>query len=279
MIIFSNAKINIGLWVLNKREDGYHNICSIFYPIQWQDILEIHVSEYIKNDIEIETYGIDLNITKQENIIFKAYQLLLKKFTTLPGLKVLLYKNVPHGAGLGAGSANAAFFIQECNRLLKLNLPLDEIRKLSEQLGADCVFFTYNQPCIASEKGNVLKPLTLNLSNYYILIIYPNIAISTKDAYSHILPKTRNENLIDLIQHPIEEWKKIIENDFESFVFNKYPIIKELKEHLYSHQAIYASMSGSGSAIFGIFKEHPSFLMIEELQKKNYLYFIQKPCA
>lgn len=257
MIVFSNSKINLGLWILNKRADGYHNISTVFYPIGWSDVLEI-IPDYSKqNDLNITTYGIPLNVDKKDNILYKAYQLLLNQCGSLPFLNVYLYKNVPFGAGLGGGSANASYFIKACNQLLNLNLPLNNLLSIASQLGADCAFFINNIPSVASEKGNVLNPVELSLSQYHILVVYPNIAISTKDAYQNVIPKQRNEHLTDILKLPINEWKNYLHNDFENYALSKYPILQEIKQSMYENTALYASMSGSGSAVYGIFKNKP----------------------
>lgn len=272
MLVFSNSKINLGLWILNKRSDGYHNIETIFYPILWQDIIEVIPNSQQHNQIEIFNYGLQLNIQLQENIIFKAYQLLLKKFHSLPSIKVYLYKQVPFGAGLGAGSANAAYFIKICNEIFELQLSKEELFLIASQLGADCAFFIENRVCLAKEKGDVLFPISLDLSSYYILIIYPNINISTKEAYQNCIPKERDLSLIDVINKPIYEWRYYLENDFEKNIYDEYPLIKKIKEKLYQKNAIYSSMSGSGSAVFGIFENTPE---LDEF--KEYPHFLQLP--
>lgn len=272
MIVFSNSKINLGLWVLNKRTDGYHNISTIFYPINWKDILEIIIDNSSSNQIIIKNYGISLDIPVHQNIIYKAYLLLLEKFQKLPAVNVHLFKNVPFGAGLGAGSANATFFIKALNDLLKLNLSKEELKNLVVKLGADCAFFLENKPVIAKEKGDKFQPISVNLNAYYILIIFPNINVSTAEAYKNIIPKMRSEKLEDIIQMPISEWKNYLENDFEKVVFKSYPLIAEIKNELYKQGAIYASMSGSGSAVYGIFSEKPELNNFKEFK-----YFLNTP--
>lgn len=257
MIVFSNSKINLGLYILNKRTDGYHDISTVFYPIMWKDIIEILPDSRHQNQINITTYGISLNISIKENIIFKAYQLLIQRFHYLPSLNVYLYKQVPFGAGLGGGSANAAFFLKSCNTLLNLNLSKEELKSLAANLGADCAFFIENTPCLASGKGDILTPIDFNLSSYYIYVIYPNISISTKEAYQSIVPIQREVNYNSILQLPLTEWKYHLENDFEKAIFTKHPILQNIKQQLYEQGALYASMSGSGSALFGIFKEKP----------------------
>lgn len=270
MIIFSNAKINLGLWVLNKRSDGYHNISTIFYPIYWQDVIEIIPDYSQNNDIAIYVSGIHLNIDKKENIIYKAYQIINQLYPDLPYLNIYLHKNVPYGAGLGAGSANAVYFIKACNQLLNLNMPAQILQNIASQLGADCVFFIDNKPALASEKGDVLTPVSINLSSYYLLVVYPNISISTKEAYSNIIPKHRNEKLADIIHLPITEWKNYLTNDFENNIFRKYPVIEKIKRMMYEQNALYSSMSGSGSAVFGIFENKPDLSAFQQ-----YRYYLE----
>ncbi|MCX7728067.1 MAG: 4-(cytidine 5'-diphospho)-2-C-methyl-D-erythritol kinase [Bacteroidia bacterium] len=272
MIVFSNSKINLGLWVLNKRPDGYHNISTIFYPIHWCDVLEIIPDYSTRNNIHIETFGIPLKIPSHQNIIHQSYLLLLNRYKTLPAIKVFLYKNVPFGAGLGAGSANAAYFIKTCSNILNLNMDVEEMKLLCSQIGSDCSFFIDNTPALASEKGDVLSPIDLNLNNFYILVIFPNISVSTQEAYQDIIPHERKESLWSIIQLPLSEWKHYLTNDFERSVFKKYPIIENIKNSLYKNGAIYASMSGSGSAVYGIFETEPQ---IKEYEK--YQLYLSRP--
>ncbi|MEW6774334.1 MAG: 4-(cytidine 5'-diphospho)-2-C-methyl-D-erythritol kinase [Bacteroidota bacterium] len=270
MVIFSNSKINLGLWVLNKREDGYHNISTIFYPIGWSDIIEI-IPDYSKeSDVDIEILGLKLDVEKKQNIIYKAYCLLQNKFSNLPFLKIYLYKNVPFGAGLGGGSANAAYFIKACNDVLKLNLSKDEMKEMAAQLGADCAFFIENKPMLATEKGDKLEEIQIDLSGYYLYVVFPNILISTKEAYQNIQAKMRENNLAEIIKMPITQWKNNLDNDFERYVFLKYPEIEKIKQILYDKGAVYASLSGSGSAVYGIFYNK---IEIKELLIKNRIFF------
>ncbi|GAB4205251.1 MAG: 4-(cytidine 5'-diphospho)-2-C-methyl-D-erythritol kinase [Bacteroidia bacterium] len=272
MIVFSNSKINLGLWILNKRPDGYHNISTIFYPIHWCDIIEIIPNDSEQNQINIQTSGISLNIPSNHNIIYKAYRLLLDKYGNLPALKIFLHKNVPFGAGLGAGSANAAFFIKSCNSLLNLNMTPEEMKNISSTLGADCAFFIDNIPALASQKGDVLSHIPLSLHQYYILVIFPNIPISTQEAYRNIMPFERKESLLDIVQLPITEWKNYLTNDFENNIFKTYPLIEKIKQSLYENGAVYASMSGSGSSVYGIFNDKPDIKAYKE-----WICFLEQP--
>lgn len=258
MIVFSNAKINLGLWILKKRTDGYHDISTVFYPIPWKDIIEIIPIPHSFNEIDIHNYGIPLNIPKESNILCKAYQMLKNRCGQIPAVQVYLYKNVPYGAGLGAGSANAAFFLKSYNQMFHLHLSDTELKEIAAQLGSDCVFFIDNVPSIASGRGEVLHPLSVSLSGYFLLIVYPNIIVSTQEAYAEAIPQNRAHSLKDIVQSDITRWKYELENDFEKTVFRKYPRIAEIKEQMYTEGALYSSMSGSGSAVFGLFKTKPS---------------------
>lgn len=260
MLYFSNSKINLGLWILRKREDGYHDIATIFYPIDWSDILEVILVNDNQRDIRIFNYGLPLHITLKDNIIYKAHQLMLQKGYInyiQDSIEVYLYKNVPFGAGLGAGSANAAYYIKMINTLYELNLSVEDMKNLASLLGADCAFFIENRPALASGKGDILKPISINLSSYYLLVVYPDIFISTSEAYQNVRPVMRKDKLEEIIQLPIKNWKEYLCNDFEQYIFMKYPLIKQIKEQMYQDGAIYSSMSGSGSAVFGLFEKEP----------------------
>ena len=262
MICFPNAKINIGLNVVSKRNDAFHNIETIFFPIKLTDILEftkINDSENkirnIKDTIFTQT-GIELEIVKENNICYKAYSLLAKKYS-LPILNIHLHKIIPFGAGLGGGSADAAFMLKELNNYFNLKLNKIELENYASEIGSDCAFFINNKPVFAYERGNKFKDIELNLKGYYILLVKPNVFVSSTDAFSGIATNQVKNSLINLIKMPISEWKNYIYNDFETTVFKKYPELNQIKEDLYNLGAIYASMSGSGSSIYGIFKEKP----------------------
>ncbi len=253
MLYYSNAKINLGLNITEKRKDGFHNIKTIFYPIRLKDALEFIPSK----NTELTSSGIEIDCVLEDNLIVKAYRLLQKDYA-LPNLKFHIHKIVPFGAGLGGGSANAAASLQEINNFYKLNILEEQILYYARKLGSDCAFFIKNKAVFADEKGDHFVDLKLDLSDYYILLIYPNFVISTKEAYANILPKKTNKSIIEIINQPIEQWKEELINDFELPLFKKHPILSEIKKELYSRGALYASMSGSGSSIFGIFREQPS---------------------
>lgn len=260
MICFPNAKINLGLNVTQKRTDGFHNIETIFYPIAWHDALE--VVESSNGNFNLHTSGIAIHGAKEDNLLYKAYQL-IKEYSQIPPIDVYLHKTLPMGAGLGGGSSDAAFFINLLNDNFQLQLATEQKITIAKQLGSDCAFFIENKPVFAFNKGDEFKPIELNLSDYYIALIYPNIHSNTKDAYSLVKPQIPEVSLLDVISKPIETWKNTLVNDFEKSIFSIYPKVKEVKEMLYSSGAIYASMSGSGSAVFGIFSQQPT-LSIDE---------------
>ena len=255
MLCFPNAKINIGLNVVEKRSDGFHNIETIFYPIPLKDALEI--GETDKDiDFEITTTGIDVEVDPRNNIVAKAYELVNSEFK-LPSSKIHLHKNIPFGAGLGGGSADAAFMIRLLNDHYQLNMSIQKMEDLACQLGSDCPFFIENKAVYAKGKGEIFSPINVNLKDYHFLMIKPDIHISTPEAYRGIVPKSTVRSVKELIQLPIEEWKNHIHNDFEDSIFPNHPELARLKQELYDNGAIYAAMSGSGSTIFGIFKQNP----------------------
>ena len=257
MLVFPHSKINLGLNIVNKRSDGYHNIETVFYPISWCDALEVIENKHPKSDFEFHASGLNIDGPLETNLIYKAYQLVLKQFK-IPPIQVYLHKNIPMGAGLGGGSADAAFFIRLLDHQFNLKMGLQNQYQIAEQLGSDCAFFVESKAVFASERGNVFESCAIDLSQYYILIIYPNIHSQTKEAYEGVLPKASTYNLKQTVESTtIETWKELIKNDFEPTIFKKYPAIKILKEQLYQHKALYASLSGSGSAVFGIFKTEP----------------------
>ncbi|MFM2225007.1 MAG: hypothetical protein RJA07_1209 [Bacteroidota bacterium] len=255
MIIFPNAKVNFGLNIISKRADGFHNIESVFVPVAIHDALEFVPA----NDVSFSTSGLPIPGNTNDNLIFKAFYLLKSKYN-LPNLKIHLHKNIPMGAGLGGGSADAAFFISAINAYFNLNMQQLEMISMATKLGSDCAFFITNKMAHATEKGEMLEPIAINLSAYKICVIHPEIHVNTAWAYSKIKPLQPIQSIKEIIQQPIETWKNTLVNDFEKPVFENHPEIENLKNEFYKHGAVYASMSGSGSAVFGIFKnEIPTF--------------------
>ncbi|MEZ5104385.1 MAG: 4-(cytidine 5'-diphospho)-2-C-methyl-D-erythritol kinase [Draconibacterium sp.] len=253
MITFPNAKINIGLNVVSRRDDGYHNLETVFYPVQLADILEMVPAERT----ELSNSGIAIDGNKEDNLIVKAYFLLKRDFLISP-VKFHIHKIIPFGAGLGGGSADAAFALKMLNEYFNLQLSENQLENYASKLGADCPFFIHNKPVFATGIGNQFSPIQLDLSAYKIVIVKPEIAVNTAEAFRNIVPKQAEFSLIDLLKKPIEDWKELVTNDFETPVFKKYPQIKALKEVLYDLGALYSSMSGSGSAVYGIFRHLPT---------------------
>ncbi|MCL2651776.1 MAG: 4-(cytidine 5'-diphospho)-2-C-methyl-D-erythritol kinase [Candidatus Azobacteroides sp.] len=252
MLCFPNAKINLGLNVVSKRTDGYHNIETVFYPIDIKDALEVVPAAGEKGIFKQS--GILLDGNPGKNLVVKAYSLLKEKYS-LPEIDIYLRKNIPFGAGLGGGSADAAFMLKLLNNVYELHLSEGKLEELASQLGADCPFFIHNKPVFATGTGNIFTPVELSLKGYFIVLVKPDIYISTKEAFVMIQPKPPVLSLKEIIKDPPETWKSKMINDFEPSVFFQRPTIKYIKEKLYDFGAIYASMSGSGSSVFGIFKE------------------------
>ena len=250
MICFPNAKINLGLHILSKRTDGYHNIETIFYPVNLYDALEI--VPVTEGKTYITQTGIVVDGKPDDNLVMKAYHLLKENFD-LPEISIYLRKQIPVGAGLGGGSSDAAFMIKLLNDFAGLQLSCEQMEMYAARIGADCPFFIRNKPVFAEGTGNVFFPVTISLQGYYLVVIKPSTAVSTQEAYARVKPQLPPVSLKEVIQLPINEWRNHLVNDFESGVFAQYPEIGEIKQRLYAEGALYAGMSGSGSAVFGIF--------------------------
>ncbi len=255
MICFPNAKINLGLNIVSKRSDGYHNLETIFYPVQIKDALEIIVREDIEKDIFYQE-GIKVDSSPDDNLVMKALRLMRDQYT-FPSIEVHLLKNIPFGAGLGGGSADASFMLRLLNDSFNLGATKEELASLAVKLGADCPFFVYNQPVFASGIGEIFENIELSLKGYTVVLVKPEIHVSTKDAFSGIIPSVPKVSLKEIVKQPVEEWRKLMINDFEQSVFLQYPQIESIKDKLYLLGAAYASMSGSGSSVFGIFNQSP----------------------
>lgn len=253
MIVFPNCKINLGLHILQKREDGFHDLETVFYPIPIQDALEIIQNDNREPDLTLTASGLSIDGESANNLCFKAYYLLKQQFPQLPAVRMHLHKVIPMGAGLGGGSADGTFTLQALNKKFNLGLSESALIDLSLKLGSDAPFFIVNQPCYATGRGERLSPFELDLSLYKMLIINPKIHINTGWAFSQIRPFADRVSLKELIQLPINEWEGRLINDFELPVSTLHPEIATIKEALYQHHAHYAAMSGSGSTVFGIF--------------------------
>jgi 4-diphosphocytidyl-2-C-methyl-D-erythritol kinase len=264
MICFPNAKINLGLNVLSKRADGFHNIETVLYPIPIRDALEFLTAGSFKLTVS----GFYLEGPKENNLIYKAWNLLHEKYD-IPPLRIHLHKAIPTESGLGGGSADAAFFLKLVNTHFNLGIGQNEMKTLTGQLGSDCPFFINNKVSLSSGKGEILQPIKIDLKGKYMVVIQARILVSTHEAYRLIKPKRPEINLSEIISKPINEWKTLLINDFEEPLFKLYPEIGDLKTNLYKNGAVYASMTGSGSAVFGLFKEKP---FLKNINANNYLW-------
>ena len=254
MISFPNAKINLGLNIVEKRKDGFHNLESCFYPVPWHDILEI----IPRKELSFQHTGLPIPGDPKENLCLKAYQLLARDFQIDP-VAIHLHKILPIGAGLGGGSSDAAFTLKTLNALFNLGLDEDNLCHYARQIGSDCAFFIKNKATLAIEKGDRFKGTNINLTGKNLVLVYPNIHVSTADAYAGIKPAIPSKKIAEIIEdQPLQDWKGQLSNDFENTVFSKFPILKHIKTVLYDLGAVYASMSGSGSALFGLFDHLPS---------------------
>jgi 4-diphosphocytidyl-2-C-methyl-D-erythritol kinase len=255
MIVFPCAKINLGLNVLDRRKDGYHNIETLFIPLHnLTDVLEIVESQEFRFNLS----GISLDSTADDNLCVKAYRMLSEDYP-LPPVEINLHKVIPVGAGLGGGSSDAAFTLLTLDRMFDLHIFADDLVRYALRLGSDCPFFIDRVPSLAYGRGQCLEPIDINLSQYYILLVKPNISVSTSEAYRNVLVEIPVMPISEIIKLSIGEWRDHLKNSFETTVFAKYPIIARIKEAMYSHGAVYASMTGSGSAVYGLFSDKPDF--------------------
>ncbi len=254
MITFPNSKINLGLWVTQRRADGYHNIQTVMFPVPWCDILEI-VPATAKGTSLVVT-GKQLDAPPENNLCFRAWQLMAENYG-IPAVKMHLHKVVPSGAGLGGGSSDASFALKMFNSIFRLGLDNESLRLLAVQLGMDCPFFVENVPSLSSGRGDFLKPVPINLDGFHLLLVKPQIHVSTAAAFAGTRPLYRENSIAEIVSLPIAEWKKELHNDFEDTVFDLYPEIQEIKYRMYRQGAVYSAMSGSGSAVFGLFRGKP----------------------
>lgn len=253
MIVYPNAKINLGLNVVSRRSDGYHNLETVFYPVQIMDALEVKPLETDTDDYyQLQLSGRVVEGNTTDNLVVKALGLLKQDFE-IPPVLIHLHKQIPTGAGLGGGSSDAAFMLKLLNQRFQLHLTDEQLEVYAAKIGADCAFFVRNQPVMATGIGNEFHPISLSLKGYHILLVKPEISISTKEAYQGLTPKKPQMPLTEILNHPIQEWKELMVNDFEATVFTQHPEIEAIKEQLYNLGAIYAAMSGSGSCVYGIF--------------------------
>lgn len=265
MICFPNAKINIGLNITERRADGYHNLESVFYPVKLNDALEVVEAD----ELGFSSSGLAIPGDMASNLCIKAYHLLQRDFE-IPPVHIHLHKHIPVGAGLGGGSSDAAFFIKLMNEKFALGLSFEQMEAYCRQLGADCAFFIQNKPVYAFEKGDRFEAVFLDLSAYFLVLVMPNVQVSTAEAYRGVKPAKPENSLKEFIRLSPEAWKKGIKNDFEISVFQKYPVIRGVKASLYEAGAIYAAMSGSGSSVFALFKNP---VQLPELERQFQVFY------
>ena len=253
MICFPNAKINLGLHITRKREDGYHDIETVFYPIPLCDALEITEA----SETTFRQTGIAIDAPAEKNLVMRALAK-LKEHHPLPPLHIELRKVIPFAAGLGGGSSDAAHMLKLVNDFCHLQLSDEELERIASSIGADCAFFIRNAPVFATGIGNVFAPLKLSLAGWHLVLVKPDVSVPTGEAYAQVSPHAPAVSLPEIIARPVETWKEAMTNDFEASVLAKYPLIGQIKEKLYAQGAVYASMSGSGSAVYGLFREAPA---------------------
>ena len=253
MVSFPGSKLNLGLHILAKRKDGYHDIETCFYPIPWTDVLEFQPSA----KWAFECTGLHIAGKLSDNLCVKAYELLNKDFS-LPGVQGHLHKIVPMGAGLGGGSADAAHTLRILNQLFELHLSANQLAGYANRLGSDCPHFLKDMATVGRGRGEILEPIDLTLKGYFLVVVTPEVHVSTAEAYAGIVPQVPPENLDSLLRLPIHQWRDRLTNHFESTVFRRYPELEQLKKSLYDIGAVYASLSGSGSSLFGIFTKEIS---------------------
>ncbi|WP_207493543.1 4-(cytidine 5'-diphospho)-2-C-methyl-D-erythritol kinase [Aridibaculum aurantiacum] len=248
MLLFPNCKINLGLNIVAKRPDGYHDLETVFFPIPLTDVLEA-----VHGTGQFTSSGLAINGDPSDNLCIRAYNLLKQDFPQLPPLDIHLHKNIPMGAGLGGGSSDGAFMLQLLNKKFNLQIPNEKLIDYALQLGSDCPFFIINKPCFATGRGEVMTPIALDLPNFQLVVVNPGIHVSTREAFAGLTPKQPVKSINKIIHQPIETWKDELMNDFEETIFRIHPHIQAIKEELYNKGAVYASMTGTGSTVYGIF--------------------------
>ena len=269
MITHPIAKINLGLNVVEKRPDGYHNLETVFYPVRIYDAIEVFemAADFPSEvDCDLKITNIHIDGDEQRNLVVRAYQLLKRDFPQLPRIHVHLYKGIPTQAGMGGGSSDCGYMLTLLNRQFGLSLSDEQLIGYAARLGADCSFFILNKPCYAEGIGEKLQPISLDLSGWYLAIVRPDIPVSTKEAFSLITPQHPEKNCRDVVMQPVETWRDVLTNDFEKSVFALYPKIGQIKQRLYDLGAVYAAMSGSGSSIFGLFQ---SPVLLDEFEAEG----------
>ncbi|MGI4867921.1 MAG: 4-(cytidine 5'-diphospho)-2-C-methyl-D-erythritol kinase [Janthinobacterium lividum] len=253
MLTFPNAKLNLGLYVTAKRPDGYHTLETVFLPLPWADVLEVLPAPKGQTASDLTLTGRPIPGDPATNLCLKAYALLKADFPALPAAQMQLHKIVPIGAGLGGGSADAAFALQALSEVFGLNLSVAALEGYARQLGADCAFFIQNTPRLALEKGDVFEDIALSLAGTACVVVYPGLHISTAQAFAGIVPRPPTVSLHEALAQPMTTWRDTVSNDFEASLAPVYPVLAAIKQQLYAAGATYASLSGSGSAVYGLF--------------------------
>lgn len=255
MLLNPICKINLGLYVIERRADGYHNLETVFYPVPLQDNLELKPLTHSDEPWALQTAGNSIAGNAADNLVVKVFESLRQDFD-LPPTDLYLFKRIPSGAGLGGGSSDAAETMKGLNEMYGLGLSAEEMERRVARLGADCAFFIKGKPAYATGIGDILTPAVVSLKGWHLVLVKPDDFVSTKDAYAGIRPHKPAHNLREALARPVETWRSSVYNDFEDVVFPKFPHIAAIKETLYDMGAVYASMSGSGSAVFGLFTHH-----------------------
>ncbi|MEL7588357.1 MAG: 4-(cytidine 5'-diphospho)-2-C-methyl-D-erythritol kinase [Prolixibacteraceae bacterium] len=269
MITYPIAKINIGLQVTGKRPDGYHNIETIFYPVEFHDALEVIESR----DMGFRQTGLHIEGDPQKNLVIQAYDLLRANYT-IPPVQIYLHKNIPTGAGLGGGSSDGAYMLMLLNDLFQLGISREKLMQYALILGSDCPFFIHGKPVFATGRGEIMEDVQVQLKDYFLILVKPPVHVSTADAYRNILPGGSRLSLKALVGFPVGKWKGNVLNQFERYVFKLYPEVGQIKQTLYEQGASFALMSGSGSCVYGLFRSEKR--MLENLFPHDYQIFRQR---
>jgi 4-diphosphocytidyl-2-C-methyl-D-erythritol kinase len=256
MILFSPAKINIGLRIIERREDGYHNLQSVMVPVGLFDLLEIRTDDAHSHGLHFRQTGIPVEAGSGKNLCERAFELMAHEIT-LPPVQIHLHKQIPVGAGLGGGSSNASYTLKGLSRITNNGISPERLHQLASRLGSDCPFFLHHQPMLMEGRGEILSPSSVNLEGHHLVLLFPGIPISTAEAYAAVRPSSSGFDLGQLPARPPDQWRGLVVNDFEKEIFRLYPLLEDLKTGLYNAGANYASMSGSGSSVYGIFHHVP----------------------
>ena len=263
MIVFPHCKINLGLHITAKRADGYHNIETIFYPVPFSDLLEV-IPQQTENGLTLEQTGIPIAGSSKDNLCVKAYQQLKNDFSALPAITIYLHKQIPTGAGLGGGSADGAFMLKLLAERFELPVKKSELARYALMLGSDCPFFLENSPMLATGRGENMRPVAVDLKGWHLVLLLTGLHVSTKEAFQNCEPRHPKHSLENAILQPVETWREVLINQFEETVFLHHPGLAQLKRSLYEQGAVYASMTGTGSTVFGLFSQAPDAMLLGE---------------